>query len=48
MSLDRNAIQKEAEEKLNYKSLSIEIQRMWNMKCFVMPVIIGVTVIVSK
>jgi hypothetical protein len=26
-----------------YLSLSIEIQRMWNMKCFVIPVIIGVT-----
>jgi hypothetical protein len=31
---DKNVIQKEAEKKL------IEIQRMWNMKCFVIPVII--------
>jgi hypothetical protein len=31
-----------------YKNLSIEIQRMWNMKCFVIPVITGTTVIVSK
>jgi hypothetical protein len=37
---DRNVIQKESEKKLNYKNLSIEIQRMWNMKCFVIPVII--------
>jgi hypothetical protein len=30
------------------KNLSIEIQRMWNMKCLVMPVIIGTTGIVTK
>jgi hypothetical protein len=45
---DKNVIQKEAEKKLQYKNLSIEIQRMWNMKCFVIPVIIGATGIVSK
>jgi hypothetical protein len=45
---DRNVIQKESENKLKYISLSIEIQRMWNMKCFVMPVIIGATGIVTK
>jgi hypothetical protein len=44
---DRNAIQ-ESENKLNCKNLSIEIQRMWNMKCFVIPVIIGATAIVTK
>jgi hypothetical protein len=42
---DRNVIKKEAENK---KNLSIEIQRMWNMKCFVIPVIIGTTGIVNK
>jgi hypothetical protein len=32
----------------NNNNLSIEIQRMWKMKCFVIPVIIGATGIVSK
>jgi hypothetical protein len=41
-------IRKEAEEKLKYKHLSIEIQGMWRMKCFVIPVIIRGTGIVSK
>jgi hypothetical protein len=45
---DKNVIQKEAEKKLDYKNLSIEIQRMWNMKCFVIPVVTGATGIVSK
>jgi hypothetical protein len=45
---DRNEIQKESEKKLKYKNLSIEIQQMWNMKCFVIPVIIGATGIVTR
>jgi hypothetical protein len=31
---DKNVIQKEAEKKLKYKNLSVEVQRMWNMKYF--------------
>jgi hypothetical protein len=45
---DRNVIQKESENKLKYKNFSIEIQLMWNMKCFVIPVIIGATEIVTR
>jgi hypothetical protein len=45
---DKNVIQKEAEKKLEYKNLSIEIQKMWNMKCFIIPVITGAIGIVSK
>jgi hypothetical protein len=45
---DRNVVQKEAEKKLQYNSLGIEIQRMWNLKCTVIPVIIGATGVVTK
>jgi hypothetical protein len=37
---NRNVVQKEAEKKLKYKSLRIEI-RMWNLKCTIIPIVIG-------
>jgi len=45
---DRNVVQKEAEKMLKYKSLCIEIKRMWNLKCTIIPVITGATGIVTR
>jgi len=45
---DRNVIKKEAEKILTYKDLTIEIQRMWNLKTKVIPVIIGATGTITK
>ena len=46
--VDRNAVQKEVGKKLKYKSLCIEVQRIWNLKCTIVPVIIGATEIVTR
>ena len=48
ISGDRNVIKKEAEKILKYKDLTIEIQRMWNVKTKVISVIVGATGTVSK
>jgi hypothetical protein len=48
ISEDRSVIKKEAEKILKYKDLTIDIQRMWNVKTKVIPVIIGATGTISK
>jgi len=46
ISGDRNVIKKAAKI-LKYKDLTIETQRMWNVKTKVIPVIIGATGTIS-
>jgi hypothetical protein len=48
ISEDRNVIKKEAEKILKYNNLTIEIQRMWNVKTKEIPVIIGANGTISK
>jgi len=44
---DYNITQKEAEKRLKYKDLQIEIQRLWQMKTTIVPVVIGATGLIS-
>jgi hypothetical protein len=48
ISGDRYVIKKETEKILKYKDFTIEIQRMWNVKTRVIPVIIGAIGTISK
>ena len=45
---DRNVIKKEAEKILKYKELTKKLQRMWNVKTRVIPVIIVANGTISK
>ena len=45
---DRYVVQQEAEKTLKYKSLCIEIKRMWNLKRTIIPAINGDTGIVTR
>ena len=48
ISGDRKFIKKEAENILKYEDITIEKERMWNVKTKVMPVIIRATGTISK
>jgi len=48
ISGDRNVIKNEAEKILKYKELTIEMQRMWNVKPKVITVIRGAAGTISK
>ena len=45
---DRNVINKDAEKILKYEDPTTEIQRVWNVKAEVIPVIIWANGIISK
>ena len=45
---DGNVIEKEAGKILKYKDRTIEVQRTWNVKAKVIPVITGATGTISK
>ena len=48
ISADTSVTEKEAENKIKYKILRIEIQRMLNMKCTNIPAVTGAAGILTK
>jgi hypothetical protein len=48
VSGNENVIKKEADKILKHVHLTIEIQRMWNVITYMMPVITGATGTISK
>jgi hypothetical protein len=48
IATDRNVVQKEAEKKVKYRSLCMELGRMWNRKRMIIPVIIRATGMAPK
>jgi 3-deoxy-D-manno-octulosonic acid (KDO) 8-phosphate synthase len=48
VSGDRNVIRTEAGKNLNYEDLKIEMQRVWNVKTKVVPVMVGAAGTVSR
>jgi len=48
ISKDRNVIKKGADNILKYKDLTIEIERMWNVKTVLILIIIWATGTISK
>jgi len=44
----QNCCAKGSGKKLKCKSLCIEIQRIWNLKCTIIPVITGATEIITR
>ena len=45
---DRNVMQNEAEKKPKYKSLQIEMQRKWDVRFMIIPVIVSATGMVTN
>jgi len=45
---DRNAMQKETEKKVKCMTLCVEIHGIWNMKCVIIPELIGAIEIEPK
>ena len=40
---NRNVTQKEAEKRIKYESLCVEVQRMWKMRCRIIPIVTRAT-----